>query len=165
MPLSPEDVGDTSRREGGGGGLGRQIRARKHKGMQDPHDNLTPKQVKTLTALLAGRTVEAAAKEVGVNPATVHRWLNDEAFKAARDAGQRELAEMGLSLLLSLVRNAVAVQAAHLQEHTRVQIRQRASEFVIEHALKWIELEDLRDELERLKALVHDRLGDESPEL
>lgn len=120
--------------------------------MQDSADNLTPKQVKALTALLSGRTVEATAKEVGVNPATVHRWLGEPAFKAARDAGQRELAELGLSLLLSLVRNAVAVQAAHLQEHTRVQIRQRASEFVIEHALKWIELEDMKAQIDALMA-------------
>jgi hypothetical protein len=120
--------------------------------MQDSADNLTPKQVKALTALLAGRTIEATAKDIGVNPATVHRWLGEPAFKAARDAGQRELAELGLSLLLSLVRNAVAVQAAHLQEQTRVQIRQRASEFVIEHALKWIELEEIQRRLEALEA-------------
>jgi len=120
--------------------------------MQDPRDDLTPKQVKTLTALLAGRSVEAAAKEVGVNPATVHRWLNEPSFKAARDAGQRELAELGLSLLLSLVRAAVGVQAEHLREHTRMQIRQRASEFVIEHALKWIELEDMKARVDELNA-------------
>jgi AcrR family transcriptional regulator len=119
--------------------------------MQDPTADPTPKQVKVLTALLAGRSVEAPAKEAGVNPATVHRWLKDEAFKAARDAGQRELAELGLSLLLSLVRRAVAVQLERLDDRTKPQLQQRASEFVIDHGLKWIELESLEARLKDLE--------------
>ena len=117
--------------------------AREHKDMQDPTDSLTPKQVKVLTALLAGRTVEAAAKEASVNPATIHRWLNGPAFKAAHDAGKRELAGLGLSLLLSLVHRAVVVQAERLDDRSKPQLQLRASEFVIEHALKWLELEDI----------------------
>lgn len=120
--------------------------------MQDPRDNLTPKQVAVITSLLSGTSVEAAAKESKVNPATIHRWLKEPHFKAALDSGRRELAELGLGLLLALVRNAVGVQAEHLTPRTRVQIRQRASEFVIEHALHWIELKDLADRLEALEA-------------
>jgi len=109
-----------------------------------------------LTALLGGQTVERAAADAKVNPATVHRWLNEQGFKAALDSGRRELAELGLGLLLALVRNAVAVQADHLKPGTREQLRQRASEFVIEHALEWIELSDLKARVEALEALYAD---------
>jgi len=119
--------------------------------MQDPRDSLTPKQVRALTALLAGRPIETTALEIGVNPSTVHRWLDEPAFKAALESGRRALAELGLGLLLSLVRNAVGVQAEHLSKPTPESLRQRASEFVITHALEWIELHDLKARVEALE--------------
>jgi hypothetical protein len=61
--------------------------------MQDSRDDLILDQVTALAALLAGSSRRAAAKAAGVDPATVHRWLNGPAFRAAKQAGQRELAQ------------------------------------------------------------------------
>ncbi len=51
--------------------------------MQDTAQKLTPKQEKAITALLSQPTIEAAAASLGINPATVHRWLQDPAFTEA----------------------------------------------------------------------------------
>ncbi len=126
--------------------------ARKYNGMQDPPDNLTPKQVRALASLLAGRPIETTATDIGVNPSTVHRWLSEPAFKAALDSGRLAAAELGLDLMLSLVRNAVAVQLDHLRPGTPAHLRQRASEFVITHALAWIELHELKARVDALEA-------------
>ncbi len=53
---------------------------------------LTPKQQQVLEYLLAGDTVTAAAKAVGVDRTTVHRWCREDfAFQAAHNRGRREL--------------------------------------------------------------------------
>ncbi len=120
--------------------------------MQDPRDSLTPKQVRALTGLLAGRSIEDTATDIGVNPSTVHRWKDEPDFKAALVSGRLTAAELGLDLTLSLVRNAVAVQAEHLRPGTPAHLRQRASEFVITHALAWIELHELKARVDALEA-------------
>lgn len=120
--------------------------------MQDPTDNLTPKQVKALTALLAGKSVEAAAKEAGVNPATLHRWLGEVAFKAAYHASRRELAQQGLGVLQAAVRAAVGTVVQIMQSTTApAAIRLRAAQIIIESAVKWLELEDLDARLHALE--------------
>lgn len=121
--------------------------------MQDSTYNLTPNQVKVLTALLAGRSVEASAKEAGVNPATVHRWLNDPAFQAAQRDGRRVLAQQALAALQSVTRTAVAVVVELMTDKGKpASVRLRAAQIIIEGTVKWIELDDLAARLAALEA-------------
>lgn len=120
--------------------------------MQDSDNNLTPNQVKVLASLLAGRSVEAAAKEAGVNPATVHRWLNDPAFQAAQRDGRRLLAQQGLSLIQVATRTAVATVVELMSDKTKPpSVRLRAAQIIIESTVKWIELDDLATRLAALE--------------
>jgi transposase len=50
---------------------------------------LTAKQAQAIDALMRGDSVLDAAKTIGVNPRTVHRWLNDATFAAALDEAKR----------------------------------------------------------------------------
>lgn len=77
--------------------------------MQDSTSELTPNQVAAMTELLAGRTVRASAKAAGVDAATVHRWMNDPTFRAAQQAGRRELAQQALGQLQGITAIAVGV--------------------------------------------------------
>jgi hypothetical protein len=53
---------------------------------------LSPTQAIAVAALLAGKTVTAAAADAGCDRATVHRWLReDHVFRASLNAGRREL--------------------------------------------------------------------------
>jgi hypothetical protein len=120
--------------------------------MTDPRDNLTPKQVTALTALLAGLSIEAAAKEAKITAGTLHRWLGEPDFKAAQTAGRRDLAEQALSQLQLVTRAAVGVIAELLTDKMKPpSIRLRAAQIVIEATTKWLELEDFAARLEVLE--------------
>ena len=58
---------------------------------QDVHD-LSSRQTRVLSALLAGATITSAAKTAAVDRTTVHRWLREDfAFQAACNRLRREL--------------------------------------------------------------------------
>ena len=52
---------------------------------------LTPRQARTVAAILSTRTIEAAAKLAQVNSRTIRRWAKQEQFQAALAAERREL--------------------------------------------------------------------------
>lgn len=124
--------------------------------MQDSTDNLTPKQVKALSALLAGKSVEAAAKEAGTNPATLHRWLNQPDFQAAHRAGRRALAQQALASLQTAARAAVGVVAEIMLDKLKpASVRLRAAQIIIENTTKWLELDDIVTRLAALEERQH----------
>ena len=51
--------------------------------MQDAGAKLTPKQEKAISALLGQPSIEAAAAAIGVNAATIYRWLHEPDFAGA----------------------------------------------------------------------------------
>ncbi len=71
-------------------------------------ETLTPQQITALQQLLAGETVSAAAKAVGVDRTTVHRWAREDfGFQAALNRGKRELAHAVQARLLAIAHKAV----------------------------------------------------------
>lgn len=120
--------------------------------MQDSTDKLTANQVTALTALLAGRSVRTAAKGAGVDPATVHRWLNEPDFRAAMQSGRRELASVALAQLQEITGIAVGVIKELMTDKERPStVRLRAAQIVIEATMKWLELDDLAQRLAALE--------------
>src|SRR3712207_2959269 len=77
--------------------------------MQDAGRKLTPKQEKAITALLAQPTIEKAAAAVGVNPASIYRWLAESAFEAAYRAARREAVSQAIARLQQVSTHAVTV--------------------------------------------------------
>lgn len=126
--------------------------------MTDLREKLTPKQTIALTALLAGRTVEAAAQEAKVTGTTVHRWLADSDFQTAQRAGRRELAHTALGLLQTATRAAVGVVVELMTDKTKpASVRLRAAQIVIENTTKWMELDDLATRIAALEAAAQER--------
>lgn len=120
--------------------------------MQDSANNLTSNQVAALGALLAGRTVRAAAKVAGVDPATVHRWLNEREFQSELQLGRRQLAEHALSQLQRITVSAVdTVEELLTDKGKPASVRLRAAQLVIESTLKWLELQDFAARLAALE--------------
>lgn len=120
--------------------------------MSQSTDNLTPNQVTALSALLAGKSVQAAAKAASVTRETVHRWLHEPDFQAAHRAGRRELASVALAQLQGATDAAVKVIKEIMNDKTKPpSIRLRAAQIVIESAIKWLELEDMDARLRALE--------------
>lgn len=120
--------------------------------MQDINANLSPSQVTALAALLAGRSVRAAAKAAGVDPATIHRWLNESDFRAAQQAGRRQLAQQALAQLQGITADAIGVVRELMTDTSKpATVRLRAAQIVIEGTAKWLELEDFDARLRALE--------------
>jgi len=122
--------------------------------MSDKTEKLTVNQRKAISALLTNTTVEKAADEVGVNPRTIYRWLDDPDFRIALYQEQTVSIDQALMPLVGLVRAAVVAFAEVLRNpHSRgANVRRLAAQNIIEDALKMRDrmLEQRVTELERV---------------
>ena len=75
---------------------------------------LSADQEKALAALLTSRTIEAAAKKAGVSDRTLHRWLNEPAFRQAYLSARRMAMEQATSVLQRAASSAVTALQKNL---------------------------------------------------
>jgi transposase-like protein len=112
------------------------------------------KQEQAIHALMTQRTVEEAARSIGIGVKTLYRWMQLPEFqqeyrKARREAfGQatariQQTSAAAVSLLRSVIADSRAPAAS----------RVRAAVFVMEAAAKTFELEDVEMRLTRLELL------------
>jgi hypothetical protein len=124
-----------------------------------------------VTAMLAHRTVEAAASAAGISPATAYRWLTDPAV-------QRRLGEAlsegmhGAMQRLHLNATRAADNLDELQQHAESEgVRLSASRTILELGLRWIETSDIVERVNRLEDFMkqpkggntHDQQPGEAP--
>lgn len=120
--------------------------------MSDADNNLTPKQVALVTALLEGKTLDAAAQAAGVAYTTARRWRRRPEFVAALAEARRELISGALDVLSVGARAAAAELLSLLRDKTvSPMVRLRAAEAVLDRLTRWIELEDLEARIRALE--------------
>ena len=120
--------------------------------MQHSAASLTPKQEKAITALLAQPTIEAAAAALGVNPASIHRWLGDPAFVEAYRTARRDAVGQAVARLQQVSGAAVAVLVQVMADkRTAGSTRVAAASKVLDYAFRAVELEDLAARIEALE--------------
>lgn len=126
--------------------------------MQDSAPEIDPKQTALIVALLAGKTIEAAAGEVGINPSTAHRWLRDPAFAAELGAARREALRSALDVFTAGARAAAGEVLAILRDKkTPPYVRLRAAEITLERLHRWADLEDHEARLKALEEVANDK--------
>ena len=77
---------------------------------RDGSEPLTPKQSVALASLLAGKSAEAAAKDAGVDPKTVRKWVRrDRRFIKEFRIAQEMLLGQAKTILTKAVGKAVVV--------------------------------------------------------
>ncbi len=120
--------------------------------MQHAAAKLTPKQEKAITALLSQPTIEAAASSLGVNPATVHRWLQEPAFAAAYRSARRDAVGQAVTRLQQVSGGAVAVLVQVMADKANpAATRVTAAKTVLEFSFRTVELEDLAERIAALE--------------
>ncbi len=120
--------------------------------MQDTAHTLTPKQEKAITALLAQPTIEAAAASLGINPATVHRWLGEPAFADAYRSARRAAVGQAVTRLQQVSGGAVAVLVQVMADkRAPASTRVTAAKTVLEFSFRAVELEDLAERIAALE--------------
>jgi predicted site-specific integrase-resolvase len=124
-------------------------------------DTLTPRQWKALGALLVAPSIRQAAADADVPEKTLHNWLKNGKFEVAYREARREAVRQSTARAQSAASAMVAVMIRiAVKDTARDADRISAASKVYDIAFKGVELEDLRNELEQLQALIRERLSD-----
>jgi hypothetical protein len=111
------------------------------------------KQEQAIAALLSSRSVDEAAKSIGLSPNTLLRWLEIPEFRAQHLAARREAVRQAVARLQPATGIAtLTILKLMTDPNVLAALRLRAADCMMEHAFKGIELEDIEmrvAELER----------------
>lgn len=120
--------------------------------------SLSRKQQKLIDEILKGQTITQACKQTGIDRKTYYRWLEQEDFRQALKQNRELLYDNALSEMHQLFSDAVLKQKELLNSENQL-ISLRASNYIINNAVKIVEANDLK---QRLKALEHQAIQDEN---
>lgn len=128
--------------------------------MADNGTDLTPRQQRTVAALLAARNVREAAKQVKVPERTVYTWLNEPRFRAALYEAEGHLIDSATRRLLAHQDVALTV-ILHIMadKENAASVRLKAAQAVLDQLLKLRELRNVEQRLTSLEALYAQQSG------
>jgi hypothetical protein len=118
------------------------------------------KQEEAIAALLAQRTLEEAARVIGVGTKTLQRWLQEPQFQAAYREARRHAVAQATARLQHASSAAVSVLlTVMLDGHAPQASRIRAASTVLEMSFRGVELDDIEARVAELER----RTSDEKP--
>ncbi len=118
--------------------------------MQGHGEKMTRKAEALIAALLTESTYGDAARKVGVNEATVYRWLARPEFQAAYRAARRRIVDVAVSRLSQLTSKAVGTLERNLTcGNPGAEIRSALG--VLDHVGKLLGGEGLEEAVARLE--------------
>jgi hypothetical protein len=116
---------------------------------------LTPIQERAVIALLSHANIRTAAKSVGVDEATLWRWLQDKDFHAAYMIARRETVQHALARLQQISTEAVNTLREVMRDKTaKGSERVSAAKAIIEYSIKAVEIEDLASRVAELESIL-----------
>jgi transposase-like protein len=110
------------------------------------------KMEQAIAALLSHRSVEEAARAVGISANTLLRWMKEPEFEAAWREARRTAFSQAIGRLQDFTDAAVkTVLKIMLDPNAPAGTRLRAAEVVLEQGTKASEMEDLEDRVAKLE--------------
>jgi transposase-like protein len=107
-------------------------------------EKLGRKKEAAVLALLSSRNVEEAARAAGVTARTLYRWQKEPEFDAAyREARRAAVSQANARLQQASGAAATTILKLMVDSTVPASVRIRASECVLNHANKTIEIEDI----------------------
>jgi len=115
-------------------------------------DKFGRKKEEAIAALLSHRSIEDAARAIGVNPNTLLRWLEIPEFRDAFRKARREEVHQAVARLQQAT-GAASVTTLKLMAdpNAPAAVRLRAAECVFDRAIRGIEIEDIEARLAALE--------------
>ena len=121
--------------------------------LADFEGKLTPVQERAIVALLSHSTIKSAAKAIGIDDATLWRWLQDKEFHTAYMSFRRESVRQSIARLQQFSTEAVSTLRTIMKDKTApASARVVAAKSIIDYSLKAVELEDLADRVAQLES-------------
>jgi hypothetical protein len=121
---------------------------------QMTENKLTSRQRKALAALLSETTVTAAAAKAGLNPRTLYRYLQQEAFQRAFTQVQTDAMDRAAARLVGGASDALVVLHHVMVNPDPAQSRMAADAW-LRHTLKLYEIQQLDKRLTELEREVN----------
>jgi hypothetical protein len=116
---------------------------------------LTPVQERAIVALLSNANTRTAAKAVGVDEATLWRWLQDQEFHAAYMAVRRESVSLSIARLQQSTMEAVnTLKTIAKDKAAPASSRVMAAKAIIDYSIKAVEIEDLATRVKEIEAVM-----------
>lgn len=107
-------------------------------------EKLGRKKEAGILALLTSRNIEEAARVAGVNPRTLYRWQKEPEFAAAyREGCRAAVSQANARIQQASGAATTTILKLMLDPTVPASVRIRASECVLTHANKTIEIEDV----------------------
>jgi transposase-like protein len=121
----------------------------------DASDNLTPIQERAIVALLSNSTMKRAARSVGIDEATLWRWLQDKNFHTAYRTTRRESVNQAIARLQQASSEAVNTLREIVKDKKQpAPARVSAAKAILEFSIKSVELEDMADRVAQIEAIL-----------
>jgi hypothetical protein len=123
------------------------------------HD-LSATQERAILALLSQPTTRKAASEVGIDEATLWRWLQDKEFHSAYMKARRETVSRSIARLQQCTTEAVnTLRAVMRDKEAPAGARVMAAKATLDYAMKAVEIEDLAERVAELEATLKQQEG------
>lgn len=108
-----------------------------------------------IEALLTSATARSAAAKLGINEQTIYRRKRETEFIRKYEETRRERTEMARNALQSTAHAAVETLAQIMRDkNAPAQTRVNASEEILRQNVKYTEMSDILEKIERLEALI-----------
>jgi len=112
--------------------------------MVAPGGKFARKKEQAIIALLTHRSIEEAAKSIGIGTQTLLRWMRVPEFQAAYRAAKREAFGQSIARMHYLTSAAVSTLGKiMLDSRTPPATRVRAADSILDHTAKAVENEDI----------------------
>jgi hypothetical protein len=113
------------------------------------------KKEDAIAALLSQRSVEDAARVVGISTKTLLRWLQMPEFQAAyRQARRAAFSQSIARLQQGTAAAATTLLKTMIDANTPASVKVRAADSVLNHSAKAIEIEDIEARVSELERAV-----------
>ena len=119
--------------------------------------DLTPRQRRTITALLSSRNIQEAAQVAKVGTRTLFRWLkNDTDFRAALLEAENRTIDEATRRLLAGQEQALDTLESIMTKADKQSDKRLAAIAWLEIALRWCELRDFEQRLLKLEEKLYE---------
>jgi hypothetical protein len=120
--------------------------------MVAPGGKFTRKKEQAIIALLTSRSIEEAAKSIGISTQTLLRWMKVPEFQAAYREAKRDAFGQSIARMHYLTSAAVSTLGKiMLDSRTPPATRVRAADSILDHTAKAIETEDIEARVAELE--------------
>ena len=114
---------------------------------------LSNKQLRAIPQLVSSKSVSGAAELAGVGRQTIHRWMNDPAFKEEYERQRDEVARYARSGMRTLMYKALTIQAERLDSDDPKE-RAQASKAIMDYDTKTARTHENQKVIDRLNNLM-----------